>query len=316
MDYAEAITKAWKIIWRFKILWLLGLLSSCSGGPTIVPAFNFSLAPGDVPFIGRGSLALTIVRYFESVPAWVWFAMFGVIFLVGLTFFVISLVGRAGIKRAALLADEGGEKLPLGELLNASFGYFWRMLGVTVLVGLPGFIFVVINLALFAGSIFSALVDRAFNGGILLLCVALPLLCLALPLSWLLSMLSELCTSALVAENLGVVDSIRRGWKLFWKKPGSAILVSLFLFVIQFVIGILMSLPVAAVIFPIVLGGIVTGLGGGLVIGVLMAILFLVGFGLFVSSLLHAYSGSLWMLTFKRLTTQPATAAAVASAQS
>ena len=32
MDYGEIFSKAWKIIWKYKILWLFGIFASCSGG--------------------------------------------------------------------------------------------------------------------------------------------------------------------------------------------------------------------------------------------------------------------------------------------
>ena len=313
MNYSEAIAKAWKIIWRFKVLWLVGLLASFSGGLNVVPSFNFRFSQGDFPFLGRGSLGFSqVAGWLQSIPAWVWFAGFGVILTLGVLFYLVSLVGQAGVKRGAWQADNGAESLPVGRLFQDSFGYFWRMLGVTLLVGLPGFVFAMINLALFVASLFGFLYGQGVAGVFSLLCAMVPLFCLALPLSWMLSMWSELSTSALVAENLGVFASLRRGWNLFWKKIGSAILVSLFLFVVQIVLGILMGLPVLVVVFPLAFGGFATGLGAGLIGGIVLAILFLVAVGLFVGSLLHAYSGSLWMLAFKRLTAAPAPVAAVA----
>ena len=32
MDFGEVLTKTWKIIWKYKILWLFGIFASCSGG--------------------------------------------------------------------------------------------------------------------------------------------------------------------------------------------------------------------------------------------------------------------------------------------
>jgi hypothetical protein len=32
MDFGEVFSKAWKIIWKYKILWLFGIFASCSGG--------------------------------------------------------------------------------------------------------------------------------------------------------------------------------------------------------------------------------------------------------------------------------------------
>jgi hypothetical protein len=307
MNYSEAIEKAWKIIWRFKILWVLGLLASCAGGVAATPSFNFQMSSGNFPFVGGGNnLPSQVVRWFQTIPGWVWVLAIVALLVVGLLFFVVSLVGRTGVKRGALQADEGAEKLALGDLFKESLGYFWRILGLTVLVGLPGFIFTIISVALFIGSIFSAFASRAFNGGILLLCVAVPLFCLIVPLSWIMSMLSELCTSALIAENLGVIASLKRGWGLMWKKLGSVILISLLLFVIQIAVGILLSILAAVVVIPIALGAVVAGSSALLWIGVVIIFLFLLAIGLFVNSVLQAYSGSLWMLTFRRLSLVPA----------
>ena len=32
MDFGEILSKAWKIIWKFKILWIFGILTSCGQG--------------------------------------------------------------------------------------------------------------------------------------------------------------------------------------------------------------------------------------------------------------------------------------------
>ncbi len=29
MDYGEVLSKAWKIAWKFKVLWIFGILAGC-----------------------------------------------------------------------------------------------------------------------------------------------------------------------------------------------------------------------------------------------------------------------------------------------
>ena len=32
MNYGEVLTRAWKIVWKFKVLWIFGILASCGTG--------------------------------------------------------------------------------------------------------------------------------------------------------------------------------------------------------------------------------------------------------------------------------------------
>ena len=198
-------------------------------------------------------------------------------------------------------SDLGAAWLAFGDLFKESLGYFWRMLGLSLLVGLPGFLFAIISLVFFLGSIFSIFASRTANAGILLLCVAVPLFCLIIPLSWIMTLLSEMSSSALVAENLGIIVSLKRGWNLMWKKLGSVILISLLMFVIQIAAAILLGIPALLVAIPLAAGAFLAG--SGLAIWIVAGVVFvlLLAIGLFINSLVQAYSGSLWMLTFRRL---------------
>lgn len=306
MNYGEAIEKAWKIIWRFKILWVLGLLASCAGGGITIPSFNYQFSSADYQNMGRGNfLPSSIANWFQSIPVWVWILGFLVILVLGLLFFIVGLVGRIGVKRGAWRADEGAAKLVFGDLFTESLGYFWRMLGLSLLVGLPGFFFAIISLVFFLGSIFSMFASQTSNAGILLLCVALPLFCLIIPLSWIMTILSELCSSALVAENLGVIASLKRGWNLMWKKLGSVVLISLVTGVIQIAVAIVLGILAALVAIPLAASAFVAGAGLAIWIAAGVLFAFLLVIGMFINSLLHAYSGSLWMITFRRLTAAP-----------
>ncbi len=40
MDYGEVLSKAWKIAWKFKVLWIFGILASC--GQSRGGNFNFN----------------------------------------------------------------------------------------------------------------------------------------------------------------------------------------------------------------------------------------------------------------------------------
>ncbi len=308
MNYGEWLEKAWKIIWRFKILWVFGLLASCAGGINAIPSLDYRFSLPELPFgFSYGQLPYQVQAFLEGIPAWVWILSgFGILTLILLAF-VIGLVGRIGVKLGAWRADVGTDSLPFGQVLSDSLGYFWRMLGLTVLVGLPGFLFALVSVFFLLLGIFSVVGSQLPGGGIALICLVLPLFCLLIPLGWILSVLGELSSAALVGENLGIFASIRRGWRLMWQKVGSAILVSLLLFAVQIAAGILLGIPAALLIIPFVVAaaasrsGVIFGVG--LVALVLLAILI----GWFISSIFQAYSGSLWVVTFRRLTVAPET---------
>jgi len=312
MNYGEAIERAWKIIWRFKILWVLGLLASCAGGGITIPSFNYQLSSADFQNLGNGNYFFNqVANWFQSIPVWVWILGILALLVLGLLLFMVGLVGRIGVKRGAWQAEGGATELAFGDLFKESLGYFWRMLGLSLLVGLPGFLFAIISVVFFLGSILSIFASRAANAGILLLCVAVPLFCLIIPLSWIMTMLSEMCSSALVAENLGVIASLKRGWNLMWKKLGSVILISLLMFVIQIAVGIVLGIPAALVAIPLAAGVFLAGSGLAIWIAAGVIFAFLLAIGLFINSLLQAYSGSLWMVTFRRLAAAPAPAVPV-----
>ncbi len=306
MNFGEALEKSWKIIWRFKILWAFGLLASCAGGVNSIPSIDYRTLASELPFGFRTSnLYYQVLAWFESIPTWVWvLSGLGILALI-LLGFAIGLVGRTGVKLGAWRADEGADQLSFGQLFNDSLGYFWRMLGLTLLVGLPGFLFGLLSLFFLFLGIFSMFSSQLPNGGIALICLVAPMFCLLIPLGWILSVLGELSTTALIGENLGVFASISRGWRLMWKKVGNVIVISLLLFVFQIAGGILLGIPVALLIIPLVMAVFLSR--SGLVIGVGFVLLVLLAalVGWFVSSIFQAYSGSLWVVTFRRLTKAP-----------
>ena len=309
MNYGEAIEKAWKIIWRFKILWVFGLLASCAGGVGSVPTFNYQLSFSDLPFEFRaGQVPYQFYQFYDwlrAIPPWVWILLVLGIIVLALLGLVIGQFGRIGIMRGAWRADEGADRLTFGQLFSESMGYFWRFLGLNLLVGLPGFLFALLSLFVVFITIINAVGSQLGRGELALICLTLPLFCLLIPIGWILSVLGELSNTALIGEGLGVFASISRGWKLMWKKVGSVILISLLLFVVQIAAGILLGIPAALLVIPFVGGALVSRSLVVVGVGFAVLILVLILIGWFVSSIFHAYGGSLWVITFRRLTAAP-----------
>ena len=131
--------------------------------------------------------------------------------------------------------------------------------------------------------------------------------CLLIPLGWILNVWGELSSTALIGENLGVFASLGRGWRLMWKKVGSVILVSILLFVLQIAAGILLGIPAALLIIPAVMAAFLSHSSLVIGVGIVLLVIVVILIGWFISSIFQSYSGSLWVVTFRRLTAAPET---------
>jgi len=65
MDYGEVLQKAWKIIWKHKILWLFGLLASCGRG-----GGGGSGGGGSSGNYGNASIPLIQNNPFQNLTPW------------------------------------------------------------------------------------------------------------------------------------------------------------------------------------------------------------------------------------------------------
>lgn len=316
MNYGEILEKSWKTIWKHKVLWIFGLLASCSrggGGGGGGQGINYQFSNRDfrsgAPF---GNLPPGLERFlnelgqwFNSEAAWIILALFVLFFLVlWLVLFVLGIFGRIGLVRGAWLADEGIEQLPFGELWRGSLPYFWQVVLLMLL-------FFATTLAVVLVLIGPAILISVLTLGIGIFCLLIPLICLLVPLFWALSVWLEQAIVAVVGENLGVIEGIKRGWEVIRNNLAQMLVMSLILLIGAAVIGFLIGLPILLVMVPLILslfaldqGVFWYGLG-------FSAVLFLLYLPLAIAlnAVLQAYLGTAWTLTFRRLTGRgPATA--------
>lgn len=304
MDYGEVLAKAWQIIWKHKVLWIFGILASCSGGGGGGggnSSYQFS----------RGELPPRFERFFEfpnlNLPEWQIAMIVGAIVLVILLVIVLVIVlgtiGRIGLIKGTVQADQGVERLSFGQLFSESLPFFWRVFGLNLLIGLALLVTGLIFLAFFAGF-------TAVTFGIGAICL-IPLICLLVPLLWLLQVVIEQGTIAIVVEDLGIMDGLRRGWEVFRANLGTMIVMALILYLgVSLIIGFVIALPLILVIAPVI-AGVIGGsmfdsnqaVGGGLLIAALCFVAYLPVL-IVLSGGLRAYIGSAWALTYLRLRPQ------------
>jgi hypothetical protein len=299
MDFGYVLKRAWEIIWKFKVLWIFGILAGCgqagsSGGSNTGYRFSVQdtyLGPQIQNFFNQlGPLGLgTLI-------------VIGLLVIVVLVVLVIlfATVGRIGLIRGTVKAEQGAEHLTFSELWRDGLAYFWRVFGLNLLIGLiilfAFFILFILGIILTVGTI-----------GIFLVCL-IPILCLLVPAMWLLYIIIEQANIALVVENLTITDAIRRGWQVFIENIGNMIVMGLILTVgVGLIGGAIVGLPLLAVAAPAAAGiatGVTENIRNGLILSGVFLVIYL-PFLLVFSGILRAYTASGWTLTYLRLTTKP-----------
>jgi hypothetical protein len=298
-NFGEVINRAWQITWKYKVLWIFGILASCSrgsgGGSSGGGGGGGGEGNGYSPFHTN-----EMERIFNQIGDWLasnWWVValiiLGVILLVLISIF-LGTIGRIGLIRGTLQAEEGAEKLSFGELFSGAMPYFWRVFGLSFLIGLITFL-------LFIPFLFFGVL----TAGIGFICM-LPLLCLLIPVSIAIYLIIELANVAIVKENIGLWDGWKRGWELLRTNLGPVILMGLILFVISFVIGLVIALPILMIVVPAAIGmasGQTLDTNMWIIAGVCFAAFLPVA--LLVQGVFNTFMGAAWTLTYNRLTNKP-----------
>jgi len=228
-DFGEILTRALKITWKHKVLWLFSAM------PTIM-SFLF------VPFMFLPIFFSETDPYRE--PFFVDQPVYVLLFI-GFSLFISALsvvlygISSSAVTLGVLQVDGGTEKLGTGKLFEDSKPYWWRVLGVLLLSGIGiSFIFMVV---------FGCMtMIGAVTVGLGFICM-MPLFLVIYPIMMVLYGFIEISQAAVVVDDIGVTDAIRRGWELvkvnFWR-------ILLISFIVYMGISILSSIIVLPFMTP------------------------------------------------------------------
>lgn len=309
MNFGEVLQKSWKIIWKHKILWLFGLLASCghnggSGGSgggggngntsnDVFRGFTDQNLPPWIENLGR-----TFERMAENGTIWLIIAgIVGFTILLAIFMMVIGAFGRAGLARGAWLADTDDTTLTFKRLWHDGWHYFWRVFLTILLVEIgTAVVFMILLIPVILFGIMTL--------GIGLLCM-IPFICLLIPLGIAIGVFEELALVSIVGEDKGIIDSLKRSWEVIRTSPGPVIVMAVILGLGGGIIRFIIGLPAILILFPILIGviaGTQATITGGLIVAGIILLIYL-PIAIFLSSVLQAYIGSAWVLTYRRLAT-------------
>lgn len=302
-NFGEILTHAWRITWKYKVLWIFGILAGCSqgggngGGGSSSGPTDYSNGPSDFnlpPEIQRLLPMLERLGNWVTENWWIFIVIGLVVLLLMILGIFLGTIGRIGLIKGSYQAEQGAENLAFGELFTASLPYFWRVFGLSFLVGLA---FLVILLPLILLGILTA--------GVGFLCL-LPLICLLIPVLWAVNLIIEQANRAIVLEDRSMLDGFKRGWEILKGNPGPLIVMSLILFGISFTVGIVIVLPILMTIFPAIFALAMNEGRSFTPLYIAIGVLCLYApISWLLSGILNTFVHSAWTLTWLRLTSKP-----------
>jgi hypothetical protein len=291
-DFGEVLTRAGQITWKYKSLWLAGIVISLIGflsapiSLALNPAFSSLADPSQVN------------RQLPSI-----LLADGVVILLTILSIPLSAIGMSVPSLGTLHLEQGSEKANFGELIKGVLPYFWRILGIVLLVWVGVFAVMMIFIA---GVIFLSI----FTLGIGALC-AFPVFILFIPLAILVYAVMEQGISAVLVDNLGISSALQRAWELVRKNLGVMALMSVIIYLGSMVVSMIISIPMMIPMF-----GFIFNMGSRPDVQSFerlsrSMILWMLAFSPFYAvfqGVLLTFMQSVWTLTYLRLTrsTKPA----------
>lgn len=318
MDYGRIISRAWKITWRYRALWILGIfagISGCqaSGGSSGHGSGDFSLPDGStVSRDWSGDLG-SVARHAEQwLPLLV--AGIGLLVILGIVWMVLHVAARGGLVVGANAAEED-RRLSLGTLWGSGFGRFWPLVGVDLLLRFPVFVAGLVLLV----AIVVPILGLVAGGGQPDSAMVVPVcgsLAIGLPALFVfaavLDMLHPLAERYVVLGVQGPLQATGNAWRFFRARFKHTFLMWLLSGALNLAVEFIVAAVVVALVlvFAVPAGmtalssmyGVAWGLAG---IGILLLIVVLVLF----SGVWGTFSSALWTMFFRDVTGMSAPAA-------
>ena len=304
-NFGEILTRAWQIVWKHRVLWIFGILASCGRGGS---NFNSSSFQGDGGTGTPPDFPPQVMEFFRWIEQNLTAFIVGIIALTCIIWIVtifLSTIGKIGLIRGTAQIDGGVESLIFGQLFSESMPYFWRILGISIIVTLP--IVVVIGalaagLAVFAVSA-SGGNDASGIGLVAMVPVFIGCICLLIPIMFVIGMILRQAENAIVLEEMSVMPALSRGWEVFRNNLGPIIIMAIILTIIGFVAGFIVAIPVFVILVPAFIAFIAGEAQNWTPLAIAgICVCLYIPISLLLNGIAIAYTEAAWTLTYMRLT--------------
>jgi hypothetical protein len=289
MEYGNILSRSANIVWQNKYLIILGILAALGGGSFGGFGSGGGGNGSDQAFGQPGQFPEEFSEFGTAIAGFAVVAILALIcffLIIAIVLWAISTIARGGLI-AGVDTIESGEKSSFTQAWSAGWHKAWTLLGIGIIPAIPGlFLFVFGLLALGAYGGFFALFGDEFTvpamsaglGAAIALCI-----CIIIPVVLVLSILRNFAERACMLENLGALDSYRRGYRVLMDNLGEAVILFLIQIAIFIVLAILLFLPGLVLILCCCLWPLL----------------------LVVQGAISAFLSSLWTLAWRTWTGQP-----------
>ena len=206
MNYGDILTKAWKTIWKHKVIIWFGMLMA-------IPSALMGIVMGAIFYSVTEE---NLISFFEgnSQEPETFLFIFLIFFVSMILFTILSYAMMAlsftGALKGTFDLKEKGTTISFHELWDASLPFLWRIFGIMAIIFIGVFSFFAI--IMFLGTIFGAV-----TAGIGFICLT-PLILLIIPLELIAFLFAAIAMTAVVIEDIGVFDALRKAKDMLKEK--------------------------------------------------------------------------------------------------
>lgn len=316
MQVGDVIKRAWKITWRYKILWLFGLFAAEAGGGGSFNSGGNNNGFGNLADSG-GNSANQMFSTGSVMAQWLqhyWWTLVLVglfFFVLGLVWWIVSIAAKGGLVRLVNDADED-EDVRARNGWATGFHYWGRVFLQGLIFALPIIAIVLVFLALFfvllggtlgpmiakgasgaAGAAVATRIIGLVTGSCGLFLVMLVFL-MAIGIVYIVWV--PLALRFAILYDRPAVAAIGDGWRLLRSQLGKVALAGVTVWGIGLGYGIVVGIGSLVFILPMI-GFAIAGLWP---VFALMMVPFIVVL-MFLSAVFSAFYSAYWTIAFRRI---------------
>jgi len=356
MDPIKILKRAWYILWSYRALWVFGLVLALAAGSSTSRGSNngtryeqsgnenHQFTPQSLQQAFRDFQHEVDKLFKQGIPhmdisgaalttfLWVIGAFVLVMLIVGIVVAIARYVSETAVIRMVDEYEGSGNKMTLRQGFRIGWSNTsWRLFLINLIVNLPVIALVLVLLIAGTGVYFSVVNGRANFAAfsvVSALVLAFITIFVVVILTILLHLLRNFFWRVCVLENIGVRESLQRGFAMVlenWKNVGLMWLVMIGLgivWAIASIILIIVTIPVVIVtaviailvaalpflllvgLFSTFLSGVLPWIAGGLFVAPLF---FTLAFSpwLLLGSWQSVYTSTVWTLTYREIKALP-----------
>lgn len=327
MDHFKILKRAWDITWRYRALWVFGiilaLVTSSGGGGG--PSFQYNFGRGDLSPRG-GELSI------PEISPEVWASILSLLVAVGialgcliLILIVVGTIARYVAETALIRMVDDHEETGEKRGVRQGFRMGWsrtafRLFLIDLLIGVPvALAFILFFLLALAPLLLWTTESTAAGviGTVATIGLFFLFVLVAIVVTAVLSLLIRFFHRTCALEDLGVIDSIREGWGLVRRQLKDVAIMWLIMIGVGLGLGIAMFFVVLLLLgVGLVLGGMPALLVGGLTslfsegalpwifaaaTGFPIFLLVMIVPTLFLGGLIEVFKSGVWTLTYREV---------------